>query len=74
MVESLYKVIFEVLAGRLKYNMGIVSSDSLIGFTKHRNIADGLITANTTLHWLEKKRRQAAQFKINFGEAYGSVK
>lgn len=54
--------------------MGVLISKTQSGFIEDRGISDSIITANTAVNWLKKKRKAGALLKLDFRKAYDSIK
>lgn len=55
-------IISKVIARILKSVMGLVISETQIGFIEHRCITDGLITTKAIVSWLKKEEETWSSF------------
>lgn len=74
MVEFLYKIIAKILANMVKSVMGDIIRQSQTGFIQDIHIIDGLITTIESFAWLKRKKKMVALCKLDFRNAYDSVR
>ncbi|GJX68247.1 cysteine-rich receptor-like protein kinase, partial [Tanacetum coccineum] len=73
LVGSYYKIIAKLLAERVKKIVGDVIGEPQNAFIKGHFILDGVLIANETMEYLEKKKRKRLIFKVDFEKAYDSI-
>nr|GFA89147.1 hypothetical protein [Tanacetum cinerariifolium] len=64
----------KILANRLALVIADLVSDTQSAFVANRQILDGPFILNEILHWCKRKKKQAMFFKVDFTEAYDSVR
>nr|GFB88417.1 RNA-directed DNA polymerase, eukaryota [Tanacetum cinerariifolium] len=74
LIGSVYKVITKVLATRLAGVISNLVSHTQTAFIANRQILDGPFVVNELLAWCNRKKKQALMFKVDFAEAYDSVR
>nr|GEZ53467.1 RNA-directed DNA polymerase, eukaryota, reverse transcriptase zinc-binding domain protein [Tanacetum cinerariifolium] len=74
LIGSLYKVIAKVLANRLVTVLDDIVDEIQSAFTTDRQILDGPFILNEIVHWCKNKKKQSMIFKVDFEEAYDSVR
>jgi hypothetical protein len=73
LVGSLYKILANVLANRLRLVIGSVISESQTAFVKDRQILDGILIANEVVDEARKSRKELMLFKVDFEKAHDSM-
>jgi len=73
MVGSIYKVIAKILSRRIKAVISDLVGENQTAFISGRQILDGALIANETVHWLKKKKMEGILLKLDFQKAYDSV-
>nr|GEV04155.1 RNA-directed DNA polymerase, eukaryota [Tanacetum cinerariifolium] len=74
LIGSLYKIIAKILANRLVVVLIDLVSEVQYAFIANRQIIDGPFILNELIQWCKSKKKQTMIFKIDFEEAYDSVK
>ncbi|GJU58650.1 RNA-directed DNA polymerase, eukaryota [Tanacetum coccineum] len=74
LLGSMYKVITKILANRLSSVISDLVSDVQTAFVSGRQILDGSFIINELLSWCKRKKNQAMLFKVDFAQAYDSVR
>ncbi|XP_028106898.1 uncharacterized protein LOC114305951 [Camellia sinensis] len=70
--RSLYKILAEVLANRMKQVMPRIISESQSAFLRGRNILDGILIANEVVDGWRKSNKKGLVLKLDFEKAYDS--
>ena len=73
LVGCMYKVLFKVLANRLRSVIGSVVSDTQSAFVKGKKILDGILIANEIVDEAKRMKKELLMFKVDFEKAYDSV-
>lgn len=73
LVESLYKILAKLLAGRMRRVIGKLVSPNQTAFVPDRNIADGVLIVNEVLDLAKRERRHCVAFKVDFEKSYNRV-
>jgi len=73
LVEAMYKIIFKVLAGRIKQVLSSIIDESQSVFIKDRGILDSVLMANEVAEDLRRGGRSGLCLKVDFEKAYDSV-
>lgn len=80
LICSLYKIITEALANRIKRVIDLVIDEIQTGFIEyhnildcHRNILDGPLIINEILSWAKIDKKKAFLFKVDFDNVFYSV-
>jgi hypothetical protein len=73
LVESLYKLVAKVLAGRLVKVMDKLISPNQSAFIQGRQLVDGVVAVNEIIDLAKKSRKECLIFKADFEKAYDSV-
>jgi len=73
LISSLYKILFKLLANRLRKVVGKVVSESQSTFVQGRQILDGILIANELVDDAHMLKRELLMFKEDFEKAYDSV-
>lgn len=73
LIGCVYKVISKVLAKRLSKVLEGVISESQSAFIGGRQILDGIVILNETIHEAKLRKKKCFIFKIDFEKAYDSV-
>ncbi|XP_072054919.1 uncharacterized protein [Arachis hypogaea] len=74
MVGCVYKVISKVLVRRMRSVMLGFVEETQSAFVKGKKIHDGALIACETVHWLKRRKKEAAIIKLDFQKAYDRVK
>jgi len=72
-VSSVYKILFKVLANRLRKVVGKVVSTTQSAFIKDRQILDGILIANEIVDDVKQAKKDLLLFKVDFEKTYDSV-
>jgi len=73
LVGSLYKVLVEVLASRLRSVIGSVISDFRFAFVKDIEILDGILATSEVVDEARIHKKELLLFKVDFEQAYDFV-
>lgn len=73
LVGSLYKVIANRLAERIKVVLNSIISPCHSAFVPGRQMLDGVVVANEVVDFAWKEGRNCIHFKVDFEEAYDNV-
>ncbi|GMP73510.1 hypothetical protein CsSME_00031245 [Camellia sinensis var. sinensis] len=73
LVGSLYKILFKVLAHRLKRVLPEVIGETQSALLGGRSILDGVFIANEIVDGWKKTKRKGVIIKLDFKKAYGSI-
>lgn len=73
LVGSIHKIIFNVMAGRLKKDIGSVISNSQSAFIPGRQLLDGVMVANELVDVSVKEKKRCLLFKVDFKKSYDKV-
>jgi len=73
MVGSVYKVIAKLLRKRLREILPELIGEAQTAFVKGRQILDGALIANETVHWLRRKKKSGVLMKLDFEKAYDTI-
>jgi len=73
MVGSVYKVIAKILSRRLRGVVSELVGETQTAFVNGRQILDGALIANETVHWLKKKKKEGVLLKLDFQKAYDTI-
>nr|GEW14562.1 RNA-directed DNA polymerase, eukaryota [Tanacetum cinerariifolium] len=74
LIGSVYKVLTKILANRLAMAIFDLVSNTQSTFVAGRQILDGPFILNEVLAWCKRKKKQAIIFKVDFANAYDSVR
>ena len=72
-VSSVYKILYIMLANRLRKVVGNVVSAFQYAFIKGRQIMDGILIANVLVDDANKDKKELLLFKVNFEKEYDTV-
>ncbi|XP_028101439.1 uncharacterized protein LOC114300778 [Camellia sinensis] len=72
-VGSVYKILSNVLASRLKKVMPMIIGDSQSAFLGGRNILDGVLVVNEIVDSWLKTKKSGLLFKLDFEKAFDSI-
>ena len=73
LLGSLYKILAQVLAGRLSKLMNSVISKSQSAFVKGRHLVDGVLIVNEVVEVARLRNQECLILKVDFEKAYDSV-
>jgi len=73
MVGSLYKVLSQVLANRLRCVMANIISETQSAFIHGRQILDGLLIATELVEDARRLKKDLLLFKVDFEKTFDSV-
>ncbi|GKF10539.1 transposon TX1 uncharacterized [Tanacetum coccineum] len=73
LIGCYYKILAKILAERVKRVVGYVVGEVQNAFIKGRFILDGVLIANATLDYLNKKKEICIIFKVDFEKAFDSI-
>jgi len=73
MVGSIYKLIAKILSKRLREVLPELIGEAQTTFIKGRQILDGALIANETVHWLKRKKKLGVLIKLDFKKAYDTL-
>nr|GFA61424.1 RNA-directed DNA polymerase, eukaryota, reverse transcriptase zinc-binding domain protein [Tanacetum cinerariifolium] len=74
LIGSLYKIIAKILANRLVGVLGSIVNEVQSAFVADRQILDGPFILDEVLHWCRRKKKHTLIFKVNFENAFDSVR
>ncbi|GJV63534.1 RNA-directed DNA polymerase, eukaryota [Tanacetum coccineum] len=74
LIGSLYKIIAKILVNHLVVVLGDIVNEVQSAFIVDRQILDGPFILNEVLQWCKSKKKQSLIFKVDFEEAYDSVR
>nr|GFB51712.1 RNA-directed DNA polymerase, eukaryota, reverse transcriptase zinc-binding domain protein [Tanacetum cinerariifolium] len=74
LIGSLYKIIAKILANRLSGVLGDIVNEVQSAFIAGRQILDGPFILNEVLQWCKIKKKQSLIFKVDFENAYDSIR
>lgn len=72
-VRSLYKIIAELLANKLRLVVGKLVSNFQTVFIPGRQIQDGIVVLNKLIAYARRKRKKCLLLKVDFAKAYENV-
>lgn len=72
-VGFLYKIVAKLLAKRLRKVMHVIIDERHSTFLGGRNLLNGVLVANETVHDARYKKKKAFIFKADFEKAYDFV-
>jgi hypothetical protein len=73
LINSMYKVLSKILAGRLKQVLGKLISKVQSAFLPNRQILDGVLVVNELLDLAKRRKDKRLRFKVDFERAYDTV-
>jgi hypothetical protein len=73
LVNSMYKILSKVLAGRLKIVLGKLISNVQSAFIPNRQILDGVLVVNELIDLAKRRKDKCLLFKVDFERAYDTV-
>ncbi|XP_052117631.1 secreted RxLR effector protein 78-like [Arachis duranensis] len=74
MVGCVYKVVSKVLVRTMRSVMPGLVGETQSAFVKGRKIHDGALIGCETVHWIKRRKKEAAIIKLDFQKAYDRVR
>ena len=74
LVGSLYKILIEVLANRIKRIMGMIISQSQIAFVEGRQILGAVLIANEVVDSMVRRKESGLICKLDNEKAYDHIR
>ncbi|KAL8458477.1 hypothetical protein ACS0TY_036118 [Phlomoides rotata] len=74
LVGCMYKLISKILANRIKIVLPNLIGKEQTAFIEQRHLLDGALALNEIIDEINKKKKEAFLFKIDFAKAYDSIR
>lgn len=73
MVGSVYKIIYKIMALRLREVLPYLIGETQSTFVAGRQILDGALIANEIISWAKKSNKEAVLLKHDFQKSYDTI-